>query len=169
MLNAVNQFMNDEKSYKSLFIKFTLFGLGLAAVSVSASYVLSLFFPDIVDKVAGKTLFRESSTLQLIFVLLIWAPAFETVLGQFIPITIIRFITKSNTSAIVCSALTYSLGHMLGGGGIAQGVMTALMGGVFAWLYLAYMESGKFVTVVMIAWTHSLHNAVLLCVSIMIS
>jgi len=67
----------------------------------------------------------------------IWAPLFETPIGQTIPIAGLARFGARLSIAIVTSAILFSAGHMASGGGMAQGIITLVGGLCFAGVFAA--------------------------------
>jgi membrane protease YdiL (CAAX protease family) len=149
---------------KSL-LRSTHIGCVLALLSLLVSYLLSLVFAAGIGPLAGDALFRSRSVATVILVAVVWAPVFETVVAQLVPITFIRLFSKSDGLAVSCSALIFGVGHVLSGGGLMQGVFTATVGLVFASVFVANVKSGVFRASVLTAWVHGVHNGILIAVA----
>ncbi len=151
-----------ERSWRNRLIRATQVGMGIALLSLVVGFALSFVFPDGIGPLAGDKLFRLGSKTKLFLVALVWAPCFETVVAQLLPITFILLFTKSNAVAIFGSALIFGVGHVSGGGSVIQGAIAGTIGLAFAYVFMANLDFGKFRATLLTAWVHCVHNAVVL-------
>jgi membrane protease YdiL (CAAX protease family) len=142
------------------FIRATQVGCATALLGLLVASVLSYLIPEGPGSLAGDGLFQQSGLLGLMFAALVWAPLFETVFGQTLPIAFVRLFTKAELPAVLGSGLVFSLGHMASGGDAMQGALTMVIGSIFASVYVANIESGAVKASILTAWAHCIHNAI---------
>lgn len=154
------------RSWQDCLLRSTQIAIGLALLALLLVFLLSLVFPEGPGAVAGAALFQNGLTARVWLVALVWAPGFETVVGQLLPIALVRLFSRSRVLAIVCSGLVFGLGHMAGGGGPIQGLMSAVIGAGFAFVFLTSIEFGHWRATLATAWAHCLYNALILLASL---
>jgi hypothetical protein len=93
------------------------------------------------------------------FAAVIWAPLWETLIVQLIPISILTSLGARPSIAVVCSAALFSVGHVASGGGIGQGVVTFGAGLLFAGLFAANARHGLGRASLFTGTAHATNNA----------
>lgn len=116
-------------------------------------------------QLAGDALFANGSPAIVFLMVTLWAPLFETLAAQVLPIALLRRCTPSQPLWISTSALLFSLGHVLGGGGRVQAVLTFLLGAAFADGYVRWLPRGGWRAFGAAALAHAVNNGVLFSVS----
>ena len=140
-------------------INFLIFvPLALAAVA--------LFTPQQLGGSAAAAL-RGASTATVFFFVVVWAPLFETVIGQWLPLEVLRRYKVRASYSLLASAILFSLLHVMGGSGILHASMTLIAGGIFAASYLAARSLGLAPAYVAAATAHACSNGLLLCLSLL--
>ncbi|HTD05214.1 CPBP family intramembrane glutamic endopeptidase [Undibacterium sp.] len=145
--------------------------VGLATCLVSESLIwafVKLQSAQSFGKVAGEALFERSSGIVIVLSTLFWAPIFETLLGQLVPIELVRLKTRSMLASVVTSALVFAFGHALGGGGIGQTVLTFICGTPLAALYVHFRKFGVARSLASAMISHATSNGVVLILSFQI-
>lgn len=109
--------------------------------------------------VAAAPLLESGDLLRIAVMAFLVGPLLETVIGQWLPIELLRRVPRMPWQAMMlASAALFSAAHMLNGSGAIHGVTTFAFGMLLAGLYLAYREQGcrrAFVA----AWTaHAVNN-----------
>jgi membrane protease YdiL (CAAX protease family) len=94
------------------------------------------------EPLAGDGLFATNKLWLIACVGAVWAPVFETVVAQWLPIELLRRIGAPSVVCLLASAALFSGGHMLGGGGVLQGAVTFVFGLVLAAVYLHFRAKG---------------------------
>lgn len=146
------------------FIRATQVGCGMALLGLLIAFIASLVSPEGSGALAGAKVFEQGS-MTILAVALLWAPCFETLVGQFLPVTVVRLFTKAELPAVVCSGLVFGLGHMAGGGGAVQGILTTVTGTIFAAVYVANIGLGRIRASLLTAWAHCVNNALVLALA----
>ena len=142
-------------------------GLSLSLVSVLlaglATGILYLALPK--DVLGGAAVQELIGTPGWYFFLvaIVWAPLFETLVGQILPIELARRFGASDQVCILVSAALFGLGHFRSGG-LASGIATFIGGGIFAYAYMSMRERGVGTSYVAAVSAHAGHNAMLIYV-----
>lgn len=113
---------------------------------------------------AGAPIF-ESGWMQTFFAAVVWAPLFETLIGQLIPIAVLTWLGSRNSIVIVASAVLFSAGHVVAGGGLAQGFVSLVAGLCFANIFAANMRRSLARAFVLTAISHATSNGLALLLS----
>lgn len=132
--------------------------------------VLGLLEPLLRDrtvKLAGAAVLQSGDWFSIFFVAVLWAPVFETLIAQCLPIALVRCVSTSNAHAIIAGAAVFSIGHMTNGGGWEQGIITAISGAVFSWRYVRGLDYGIFGAIILTAVVHASNNALALCAAML--
>ena len=141
------------------------FGALTAALLVLLSSLLfAVMGRDNVGKLAGAGVF-ERGWIAACFAAVIWAPMFETLIGQLVPIGLLTWFGVRSAIAVLSSAAVFSAGHVVSGGGIAQGVVTFGAGLLFATVFAANAGSGLGRASLFTATAHATNNALLILLS----
>ena len=140
--------------------------LAAAAIAAGALYHWLVHEP---PRLAGAALFADTAPAAVLIMVIAWAPLWETVAAQVIPVAILRRCTHRHVLWIGASALVFSLGHMLGGGGPAQAVLTFSFGAVFAGAYVRWLPQGAWRASGAVALAHAVNNGLLFIASTIIS
>ncbi|MTV41151.1 hypothetical protein [Duganella radicis] len=136
-------------------------GTGLAIFGQCIVWVVAQLYPRAFDSpIAAQAIFNSNSLLTTILVVLIWAPIFETIIGQVIPVAIFKFFTTKKSLWIVGAGLVFSIGHVFGGAGITQFVITLGYGLIFSASYVYWCSTGTLVATIAVAVMHFANNAV---------
>ncbi|MGZ5198294.1 MAG: hypothetical protein ACXWC4_00855 [Telluria sp.] len=99
------------------------------------------------------------------FAAVIWAPLWETLIAQLIPISLLTLLGARSSIAVVGSAALFSAGHLAAGGGIGQGVVTFGAGLLLASLFLANAHSGYGRAFLFTGAAHATNNGLLILLS----
>ena len=155
----------DEKPSGAAFARATCVGALIAALLLLLSWLLfAMLGAAHIGGLAGAPVFERGS-IAIFFAAVIWAPLFETLIGQTIPIAgLIRF-GAPHSIAIVTSAMLFSAGHMALGGGLAQGMITLVGGLCFASVFAANMRGSFARAFGLTATAHASSNALVLLLS----
>jgi hypothetical protein len=108
-----------------------------------------------------------TGTAMMFWMVVVWAPLFETVLGQWLPIELLRRFKVPAMYCLLASASLFSLGHVMSGAGFLHGSMTFIAGCTFAASYLAARSMGPGPAYVAAATAHASSNGLLLCLSLL--
>ncbi|HEX8405363.1 MAG TPA: CPBP family glutamic-type intramembrane protease [Duganella sp.] len=113
---------------------------------------------------AGGGIF-ERGWVATFFAGIIWAPIWETLIGQFVPISLLTWLGARTSIAVLGSAALFSVGHMASGGGVGQGVVTFGAGLIWATLFAANARQGL-KRASLFTWTaHATNNALVILLS----
>lgn len=113
---------------------------------------------------AGAPVFARG-WIVIFFAAVVWAPLFETLIAQTIPIAGETRLGARHSIAIVTSAVLFSAGHMASGGGVAQGMITLVGGLCFASVFAANMRGSFARAFGLTATAHATSNALALLLS----
>lgn len=103
--------------------------------------------------------FLDWPILSTLFVILIVAPIFETLLLQALPITLCRLFRRSFRAQILASLIPFTLLHMLEG--IGAGIGAGLIGGFYlAFTYAHWAERSLWTALWTTTVSHFLRNLV---------
>jgi len=85
------------------------------------------------------------------------APIFETLLGQFLPITLIALVTKLRSVQIIGSATVFALLHFP----VVEFLPAAFcVGVILSWGYFIKLHEGKKKVFLLVSLIHALHNLI---------
>jgi hypothetical protein len=93
----------------------------------------------------------------------VYAPLIETLLGQVLPIELLRRLRAGPPAAVLLSALLFGAGHYLNGG-LAHGITSFFSGAVFACAYLALRRTGPGPACLAACTAHAVQNGTVLFV-----
>jgi membrane protease YdiL (CAAX protease family) len=105
---------------------------------------------------------RSQATFFVIGVL--WAPLFETIIGQIIPLEFLRLLGVNVLFCLLISAGLFAFGHYLNGAGMLQMTATFAGGAIFSGSYLALRALGLWPAYIAAATAHATHNGLLMFV-----
>jgi hypothetical protein len=113
---------------------------------------------------AGAGIFERGWVVSF-FAAVILAPLWETLIGQLIPISLLKLLNARPSIAVVVSAALFSGGHVASGGGIGQGIVTFAAGLLFASLFAANARQGLGRASLFTGTAHATNNALLILLS----
>lgn len=124
------------------------------------NYLLSLIIPaSLAGKSAPENFFDSGPGLiSVIFFVLIFAPLYETLIAQLLPIEILQKCKLPPLAIGFISAAIFGGGHYLNGN-LQHGITTFCAGAVFACLYLRTRPQGVKSSYVVTALAHFANNA----------
>ena len=122
-----------------------------------------LFTPDQLGGSSAESL-EGAGVAKLFWSAVVLAPLIETVLGQWLPIEVLRRYGARTTYCLLFSAALFSALHVLGGAGILQGATTFIGGLAFAGSYLLARNMGPGPAWLAAAAAHACSNGLLLFV-----
>ncbi|MFZ6647824.1 hypothetical protein ACO0LO_19020 [Undibacterium sp. TJN25] len=105
----------------------------------------------------------ELSGGMMFFTAVLFVPAYETVLGQMLPVALVRRLGGGAMLCTVFSALFFGGMHYLNGG-LVHGISATIIGPIFATSYLMFRSKGIWAGFICAFTTHATHNALLLYV-----
>lgn len=126
---------------------------------------LALFSPQQLGGSASSSL-EGAGTARIFWTVVVWAPLFETVIGQWLPLEVLRRYKVRASYSLLASAILFSLLHVMGGSGILHASMTLIAGGIFAASYLTARSMGLAPAYVAAATAHACSNGLILCGSL---
>ncbi|QBB71233.1 CPBP family intramembrane metalloprotease [Pseudolysobacter antarcticus] len=143
----------------------------LGAFTAIATLALGLFLQYFLHRLLPERLWgtlaaREDlnqPAVLVFFTAVIFAPLFETILGQVIPIEIARRFGINRWVCVLISAAVFGGGHYLNGG-LLHGLVTFFTGIMLAALYLMLRRNSPASSYVGVVTAHAVHNAILLYV-----
>lgn len=91
---------------------------------------------------AGGEQFKKANLIYVFLNAVIWAPVFETLVGQVLPVGISRKFTARRAVWVIAGGMTFALGHVLGGGELLQSAVTFFYGCFFSAIYVAWLPTG---------------------------
>lgn len=118
------------------------------------------------DQLGGSsaTSLEGAGAAKLFWSAVVLAPLIETVIGQWLPIEVLRRHGVRATYCLLGSAALFSVLHVLGGAGMLQGVTTFIGGLAFAASYLLARNLGPGPAWLAAAAAHACSNGLLLFV-----
>jgi membrane protease YdiL (CAAX protease family) len=125
----------------------------------------ALFSPQQLGDSAAESL-KGAGTATIFWMAVVWAPLFETLIGQWLPLEVLRRYKVRASYSLLASAILFSLLHVMGGSGILHASMTLIAGGIFAASYLAARSLGLALAYVAAATAHACSNGLILCGSL---
>lgn len=139
-------------------------GIAAAILLLLSSLVFALIGPANVGSLAAAPVFKIGWFFTILAAV-IWAPLWETLIGQIIPISLLTSLNARPSIAIVSSATLFSAGHIAYGGGIGQGMVTFAAGLLFASLFAANARPGIGRASLFTGAAHATNNALLILLS----
>jgi len=107
-----------------------------------------------------------SMSVAVVFVYgVIFAPLFETLVGQALPIELAKKFTDSKAIMIAVSGAVFGIGHYINGG-VVHGLTALLHGSFFASSFVVARKGGFQYGFASAALTHAVHNAILLSIEL---
>ena len=103
------------------------------------------------------------SEAALLFIAVLFIPIVETLIGQALPMELVRRLGGGAVAGVIVSAAVFGGGHGLNGG-VAHGISSLSAGLVFACSYLFPRPFGILPALVAAGTTHATHNFMLLFV-----
>jgi hypothetical protein len=138
-------------------------GIVSALTSVVVLTILHFLLPPWLWGPSAATSLGSLSVTALFVMAVIVGPVFETVLGQVLPIEIVRGLGATAVICITLSALAFAVGHYVNGG-VAHGTAAFFSGGWFACAYVCMRSRGLWTAFATASTAHATHNAVLLSI-----
>lgn len=105
------------------------------------------------------------SLAMVFFAGVIFAPLFETLVGQALPIELAKKFTDSKAIMIAVSGAVFGVGHYVNGG-VVHGLSALLHGSLFAYSFVVARKSGFRYSFASAALTHAVHNAIVLSIGL---
>ena len=127
---------------------------------------MALFSPEQLGGTAASSL-KGAGMATIFWMVVVWAPLFETIIGQWLPLEVLRRYRVRAGYSLLASAALFSLLHVMGGSGILHASMTFIAGGFFAASYLTARSMGVAPAYVAAATAHACSNGLLLCLSLL--
>lgn len=141
-------------------------GLVLAMLKVLMALLLFWLITFVSEEYRGKSAAAglvDAHPAYVLFIAIMFAPLWETIPGQVVPIELLRSLRAHWSICVLASGTVFGVGHFLNGG-LAHGVETFLMGLVIGYGYVAARPYGLGPAFITAATAHACHNATLLLV-----
>ncbi|WP_313170809.1 CPBP family glutamic-type intramembrane protease [Massilia oculi] len=141
-------------------------GLVLAMLKVLLALLLLGLLTFVPEEYRGKSaaaFLVGAHPAYLLFIAVVFAPLWETIPGQVVPIELLRRLRAHWSYCVLASGAVFGAGHFLAGG-LAHGVVTFLTGLVLGYGYMAARPYGFGTAFITAATAHACHNALLLFV-----
>lgn len=122
---------------------------------------LAFFSPQHLGGSASSSL-EGAGTARIFWTAVVWAPLFETLVGQWLPLEVLRRYKVHAGYSLLVSAILFSFLHVVGGSGILHASMTFMAGTIFAASYLAVRSLGLAPAYVAAATAHACSNGLIL-------
>jgi hypothetical protein len=165
----ISKLQECSQSFRGALRCAVLLGLGSAVVGATFAWLVSLFVPfEKMGGFAADALYASGRIYPIVVMAAVWAPIYETVVGQWLPILVVRFIKGSDLVCVVVSAAVFCGGHVWAGGGWFQAIITALFGTLLATVYVANQHHGALKATVIAGTVHAVHNSSLLLLSFVV-
>lgn len=148
------------------FTRITPILIGIASPVLASLLVILLTMylpPEWLGQSAANHPLRSSPAF-IFFAAVVFAPLFETIIGQVLPIELIRRLSTRPWACIALSAAVFSLGHVANGAGLLHGLSTFLGGVMFGFVYVGMRHNGPLSAYLSAAIAHATHNAMMLYV-----
>lgn len=155
---------NDKSLVLGLLRSVALGAFAAALLLLVSSLLFALMGRANMGALAGAAVF-ERGWAATFFAAVIWAPLWETLIGQLIPIGLLTLLNARLSIAVVGSAALFSAGHVASGGGIGQGVITFGAGLLFASLFAANVRPGLGRASLFTVTAHATNNVILILLS----
>ena len=126
----------------------------------------ALFSPQQLGDSASESL-KGASTATIFWMAVVWAPLFETLIGQWLPLEVLRRYRVRAGFGLLISAALFSLFHIMGGSGILHACMTFIGGGILSASYLTARSMGLVPAYVAVATAHACVNGLIMCGSLL--
>jgi hypothetical protein len=101
------------------------------------------------------------SSSWIFLIAVVYAPIFETFLGQMIPIELARRFRAHQVVCVILSGIVFGCGHFLNGG-LVHGISTFLLGMVFASGYVTMRWAGIGPAFIASSTAHAVQNGTLI-------
>ncbi|HEX8610286.1 MAG TPA: CPBP family glutamic-type intramembrane protease [Telluria sp.] len=150
-------------SFRAALAGAAFLGAAVGTAVLLLALLADQLFPGYAPKLAAAALFEKQSWFALGFVAVLWSPVVETLVGQWMSISLMRCLSTSMRPSVIAGASVFSIGHMASGGGWEQGIVTAIVGAVLSWRYVRGLEYGMPGAIALTAMVHASNNAVALC------
>lgn len=143
--------------------------VGVGALAATSLSLLSALLFELIGSanmgtLAGAEIFN-SGWIATSVAAIIWAPIWETLVAQLIPIGLLMRFRVQPQIAVLVSATIFAAGHVTSGGGIGQGIVTFSAGLLFATLFAANVHLGLGRASMFTSIAHSTNNALVILVS----
>lgn len=142
------------------------FGLLLGVLKVLVALILFWLLAFIPEEYRGKSAasgLLNAPAFFVLFVAMVFAPVWETIPGQILPIEIARRLGARWWLCVITSVFVFGIGYFMNGGP-AHGAATFVLGLFLAYGYTAARTYGFWPAVITTVAAHAFHNAVLLLV-----
>ena len=148
--------MEQHPSRAALALGVLLGPLGLLCTSLAG--ILAQFFlpPESWGNSAAAGMGRMG-LIGMLFAAVVFAPLFETLLGQVLPIETARRFGARPVLCVLLSALVFACGHYLNVG-LIHGITTFFGGAIFACAYVPLRPAGIWPACIASSTAHALHN-----------
>lgn len=140
--------------------------IGIASAILASFMILAataMFSRDQLGTSAASPLLGKSLAVWF-FAGVVFAPMFETISGQVVPIECVRRFGTSAGLAVLASAAVFSFGHYLNGAGVFHATSTFVGGALFALAYVSLRAHGVWRAYLAAVVAHATHNGLLLFV-----
>jgi membrane protease YdiL (CAAX protease family) len=139
-------------------------GGGVICALISTVSILLIFrlIPESIRGGSAAAYLANISAGWIFLVAVIFAPIFETLLGQVLPIELARRLGFGVTACVLISACSFSLGHVANGAGLGHALGTFIGGLVVASCYAWVRTAGWCSSYVASATAHATNNFLLI-------
>jgi len=136
--------------------------LGCAGGVFAALLVTAILPPELRGKSAAEAILQgRVSAGVAVFLACVFAPLWETFIGQLLPLEILRKLKVRPVLAIALAALLFGFGHVLNGG-LAHGLVATVAGTILALLYTRERAAGVLCAFTAAAVAHAVNNGIML-------
>ncbi|MBD8529602.1 CPBP family intramembrane metalloprotease [Massilia sp. CFBP 13647] len=135
-----------------------------ALLSLLSALLFALMDLANIGGLAGTGIF-EGGWIFTFFAAVIWAPLWETLIAQLVPISLFMRFGARPSIAVLGSAVLFSAGHVAYGGGIGQGLVTFVAGLLMASLFAANARPGPGRAFLFTGTAHAANNALVILLS----
>lgn len=156
LLNALDRVRRQ--SWQVFLLKMTLASF---AIKMPFFILLSLLGLGDGPTTTDAAMAQLNSPLVILAVALIWAPVFETLVFQTLPIEILNKMTRGKTAAIIGSAVIFGAVHYPDAEWLGA-LLTFAPGLIFAWSYQVWREKSFVKASAMTGGIHLMHNLICL-------
>ncbi|WP_374586387.1 type II CAAX prenyl endopeptidase Rce1 family protein [Pseudoduganella sp.] len=153
---------SKNKSARKLLPYSIILGSACAIVGLTFSTIMEALFPAPDSPLAGEAIFKQD-IFYVYFVASIWGPLYETLIAQAMPVYLTTRLTQNQSIALFMSATIFAVGHVMGGGGMIQMIVTFLYGLLFAHFYIKWkLDHGWKMATGAVALAHGINNTLIL-------
>lgn len=135
-----------------------LWGAANFCLGLLSAYLLHQLLPPPPNHMAAAgRILSSPNWFSIAFAALLWAPVFETIIGQLIPIELLRRFNASHAVILITCGVIFGAGHYVSNG-LIHGLRTVVSGVLLAELYCRYRKHSMGRSYLAVVLAHSFTN-----------